>query len=147
MEWLLLHPFALWLVVGGILLAFEVSTDSGWLLWPAGSAALTAAIVSTWPLDIYLQLVVFALLTIVTTLAGRRLFPRVQPEGADINDTHARLAGSEGVTAGDFASGNGRVLVDGKDWAADAEGGAAPMPGTRVTVVRVGGARLTVRPL
>jgi len=147
MEWLLLHPFALWLVVCAILLTFEVSTDSGWLLWPAGSAALTAALVWGWPLDIYLQLVVFALLTIVTTLGGRRLFPRVQAEGDDINDTRARLAGSEGVTAGDFASGNGRGLVDGKDWAAEVEGDGVLAPGTRVAVVRVGGARLTVRPL
>ena len=147
MELLLAHPFALWLAVGGVLLTVEVATGSGWLLWPAGSAAVTAVLVLATPLDLTAQAVIFAGLTILTTLTGRRLFPHATVlGGGDINDTRARLTGADGVAAGDFARGKGRVFVDGKEWAAELEDGAALASGSRVLVTRVSGARLTVRP-
>ena len=145
MEWLLQNPLALWLVIAAVLLAFEVGTGSGWLLWPTGSAALTGLAASVFQIDLQLQLVVFALLTIVTTLAGRRFFHRASAPGDDINDTGARLAGREGVAAETFQAGRGRVLVDGQEWAAELEGGGALSSGARVTVVAVGGSLLTVR--
>jgi len=117
MDWLLQHPFALWLAIGAVLLAVEVATGSGWLLWPAASAAALGFLGLAWPLDMNMQLVIFAILTIVTTLAGRHFFPRTVG-GGDINDTRARLAGLDGVAAGDFQAGRGRVCVDGKEWAA-----------------------------
>ena len=145
MDWLLQHPFALWIATGGVLLAVEVGTGSGWLLWPAGSAAVTALLTLAIPLNPSMQAVIFAILTIVTTLAGRRFFPR-HPHGRDINDTRARLAGVAGVAAGDFQAGHGRVFVDGKEWAAELEGASSLATGARIVVVGVSGARLTVRP-
>ena len=144
MDWLLQHPFALWMAVGAILLAVEVASGSGWLLWPAGSAAVMALTGLVFHFDLTTQLVIFALLTIVTTLAGRRFFPRAGL-GGDINDTRSRLVGQEGVVAADFHDGHGRVFVDGKEWAAKLEGAAALVCGAKVTVIGVGGAHLTVR--
>lgn len=147
MEWLLQNPLALWLVVGAILLAFEVGTGTGWLLWPAGAAAVTGVAALALHLDLPMQLVVFAILTIVATLMGRRFFPRAEnASGGDINDTINRLAGSEGVAAESFQAGIGRVFVDGKEWAAELEGGGALASGAKVVVTGVGGSRLTVRP-
>lgn len=145
MDWLLLNPFLLWLAIGGVLLAVEVATGSGWLLWPAASAAVLALLGLTVPLDMMLQLILFSLLTIVTTLAGRRFFPRAIA-GGDINDTRARLTGLDGVVAEDFEAGAGRVLVDGKEWAAQAEEGASLLSGMRIVVVGVSGALLKVKP-
>ncbi|HKQ44163.1 MAG TPA: NfeD family protein [Rhizomicrobium sp.] len=145
MDWLLLNPFLLWLAIGGVLLAVEVATGSGWLLWPAASAAVLALLGLTVPLDMMLQLILFSLLTIVTTLAGRRFFPRAIA-GGDINDTRARLTGLDGVVAEDFEAGSGRVLVDGKEWAAQAEEGASLLSGMRIVVVGVSGALLKVKP-
>lgn len=145
MDWLVVHPFALWLAIGVVLLAIEVATGSGWLLWPAGSAAVLSLVGLVFHFDINIQLVIFAVLTIITTLAGRRFFPHAGL-GGDINDTRTRLAGLNGVVAEDFHAGHGRVFVDGKEWAADLEGGAALTSGMQVTVVAVSGARLTVRP-
>jgi membrane protein implicated in regulation of membrane protease activity len=145
MDWLPQHPFALWIAVGGVLLAVEVAAGSGWLLWPAGSAAVTALVVLVIPLDPPWQAVIFALLTILTTLVGRRFFPR-HAKGQDINDTRGRLAGLGGVAAGDFQEGRGRVFVDGKEWAAELDGASALASGMKIVVVAVHGARLTVRP-
>ena len=146
MDWLLLNPFALWLVIGGILLAVEVGTGSGWLLWPAASAAAMGLLGLVVHFELNTQWVVFAILTIITTLAGRRLFPRAVLTRGDINDTSSRMAGLDGVAAGDFQSSRGRVFVDGKEWAADLEGSASLASGARVVVVGVKGSRLTVKP-
>jgi len=97
-------------------------------------------------LELNMQLVIFAVLTIATTLAGRRLFPHAVLAGGDINDTRSRMAGLDGVAAGDFHGSQGRVFVDGKEWAADLEGGAPLASGARVIVVAAKGSRLTVRP-
>ncbi|HKU54085.1 MAG TPA: NfeD family protein, partial [Rhizomicrobium sp.] len=102
MDWLLQNPFALWLAIGAVLLAVEVATGSGWLLWPAASAAVMGVLGLVLHFGLNMQLVIFALLTIVTTLAGRRLFPRAVLTGGDINDTSSRMAGLDGVAAGDF---------------------------------------------
>jgi membrane protein implicated in regulation of membrane protease activity len=145
MEWLPQHPFALWIAAGGLLLAAEVGTGSGWLLWPAGSAVVTALLALIMPLDLPVQAVIFAILTILTTLAGRHFFPQ-RPLTADVNDTRTRLAGATGTAAGEFRDGRGRVFVDGKEWAAELQGAGSLAAGARVLVVDVDGARLTVRP-
>ncbi|HKX65378.1 MAG TPA: NfeD family protein [Rhizomicrobium sp.] len=146
MDWLLQNPFALWLAIGAVLLAVEVATGSGWLLWPAASAAVMGVLGLVFPFEMNMQLVIFAILTIVTTLAGRRLFPQAVLTGGDINDTSSRMTGLDGVAAGDFQGRQGRVFVDGKEWAAELEGDGALASGMRVIVVRVKGARLTVKP-
>jgi len=48
--------------------------------------------------------------------------------------------------AGDFQGGQGRVFVDGKEWAAQLEGSGSLSSGMKVVVVSVSGSRLTVRP-
>jgi membrane protein implicated in regulation of membrane protease activity len=83
---------------------------------------------------------------VVSTLTARRYFPRrLAGHGDDINDNVGRLIGHEGRVVGDFEAGAGRVLVDGKEWAADAEAGEAPGAGAKVRVTGVAGARLKVR--
>lgn len=144
MDWLLQHPFALWLAIGAVLLAAEVGTGSGWLLWPAASAAVIGLLGLVWHFDVNMQLVIFAILTIVTTLAGRHFFPRAIA-GGDINDTRSRLAGLDGIAAGDFQGGRGRVFVDGKEWAAELEGASTLGSGMKVIVVGVNGSCLTVK--
>ena len=146
MEGLLQNPFALWLVIGGVLLAVEVGTGSGWLLWPAASAAIVALLSLGFHFELNMQMVIFAILTIITTLAGRHFFPQAVLTGGDINDTSSRMAGLDGVAAGEFRGSQGRVFVDGKEWAAEVEGGASLASGQRVVVVGVEGSRLTVKP-
>ena len=96
-----------------------------------------------------------------STYAARRWLPRrVRAPGTDINDTRTRLIGHEGegvaaqtassggLAGGPSAAGDGRVFIDGKEWAAELVGGGPPLPGQRVRVVEViGGARLKVSPL
>ena len=89
----------------------------------------------------------FAALTIVSTLAAKTLLPRKTLQaGPDINDRAGELVGKVGKAVGAFAGGQGRVMVDGAEWAAEAQG-PLPHAGDRVEVLEVFGARLSVRAL
>lgn len=132
MEWLTniyaTYPLLVWLAVAALFLAAEVSTGSGWLLWPAGSAAVVAALTFVLPDSLLVELAVFAVLTGVTALVGRRFLPKNIGDSPDINDNFARLIGRQGSAVSTFEHGQGRVFIDGKEWAAIAEG-SAPRPG------------------
>ncbi|WP_304171206.1 NfeD family protein [Phenylobacterium aquaticum] len=143
----LANPFWVWAAIGAALLAVEVFGGTGWLLWPAASAAVTAvlslALSVGWPL----QALVFAGLTIATTFVARSLWPPRDPgETADINDNIGRLIGHHGKTTHAFAGGVGRVFIDGKEWAAELDEASDLAVGASVEVTGVSGARLRVRP-
>jgi len=148
MDWLaalyISHPFWVWLTVAAIFLAAEVSTGSGWLLWPTGAAVVVAVMTLIAPTALPVELAVFAVVTAVTALVGRRFLPKGFGSGPDINDNFARLVGKQGQVVGPFENGRGRVFIDGKEWAATAEDGA-PEVGQRVEVVAAEGAVLRVR--
>ena len=140
------HPFWTWMALAAGLLAAEVATGSGWLLWPAASAGIVATLASFAGLSPAAALVTFAALTIVTTFLARRYLPRpLRPRGHDINDNVARLMGHEGRAVSAFQGQLGRVFIDGKEWAAELAEGEELEAGARVRVVGVSGARLRVR--
>ena len=149
MDWLINvyadYPVLIWLAVAALFLAVEVATGSGWLLWPAGSAALVAVLTFVLPDSLLIELAVFAALTGVTALFGRRFLPKNLGVGPDINDNFARLVGRQGSAVSVFEHGQGRVFIDGKEWAAIAEG-SAPDMGQKVEVIAAEGAVLRVRP-
>jgi hypothetical protein len=129
-----------------VLLALELHSGSGWLIPPAGCAAALAILLLIgvsfgWVGDVAL----YAALTVATTLVARRFWPRHKSATPDINDRQGSLLGKTGLAVGAFSQGHGRVLVDGAEWDAEADG-VTPPPGGKVEVVRVlGGAKLTVR--
>jgi membrane protein implicated in regulation of membrane protease activity len=141
------HPLWVWLAVGAALLAFEVATGSGWLLWPAASAAVVAVVTGLVVLPFPYALGLFALLTIASTLLARRYLPRsVEAQGGDdINDNVGRLVGHHGKAVAAFQGRAGRVFIDGKEWAAELDDDGSLEAGARVEVVGVHGARLRVR--
>lgn len=140
------HALLGWLAVGAVFLCVELVTGSGWLLWPAGSAAAVGLITLAGRLDSTAQAAIFALLTIAGTYLGRRFINRPSQSSHDPNDPHARLIGRAGQAATAFDGGLGRVFVDGKEWAAELDGADSVAIGARVEVIAlVGGARLKVR--
>ena len=139
------HGFWLWVAIAAAVLAVEIAFGSGWLLWPAACAAVIA-FVSLFTHNAALEIGLFAVLTIATTLAARRFWPRNRQASSDINDNVARLIGRQGRVTAAFSHGAGRVLVDGKEWAAESIDGSALELEAIVEVVGLsGGSRLQVR--
>jgi membrane protein implicated in regulation of membrane protease activity len=144
----LAHPLWAWLAVAAVFLSAELVTGSGWLLWPAASAALVAVLTLVLPLPASRDIIAFALITIVATFLGRRFMPRRALSGDDVNEAAGRLIGHKGRVASGFEAGAGRVFVDGKEWSAELEGQVPVDPGGEVEVTAlIGGARLRVRAL
>jgi membrane protein implicated in regulation of membrane protease activity len=143
---ILAHPLWAWMAVGAVFLAIEVATGSGWLLWPAGSAAITGVLTLLVPMSQPVSIAVFAVLTIITTFVGRRYLRGARPGSTDVNDPLNRLVGHRGEAVADFAGEDGRVFVDGKEWSAVLDGAGPLSAGAKVEVVAVlGGARLKVK--
>lgn len=140
-----MHPFWVWLAVAAVFLAVEVSTGTGWLLWPAASAFVVGVIAQAIHPGLVVELGLFAALTIATTLLAKRyLRPVLEPKNPDLNDPLQRLVGQRGQVLSAFEQGRGRVFVDGKDWAAETDE-PSPAVSQEVVVVAVDGAVLKVR--
>lgn len=140
------HPFWAWIALAAALLAVEVATGSGWLLWPSASAAVVAVLAQVLRLGPAEAVLAFAVLTIVSTLLARRYFPRrLASHAHDINDNVGRLVGHQGRAVAPFRDRAGRVFIDGKEWAAELDDGEALAAGQSVEVIGVHGARLRVR--
>jgi membrane protein implicated in regulation of membrane protease activity len=141
------HPAAAWIALGVVLLAAEAVTGSGWLLWPA-AAALAPALVSLVAFrdEVGAQWILFALTAIVLTWIGRRYLRTWPRTPHDINDARGAMIGQVGQVTSVSDHGQCRVMVGGKEWAAESPG-AHPHAGERVQVTAViGGARLQVKP-
>jgi membrane protein implicated in regulation of membrane protease activity len=139
------HPFWTWMAFAAALLAIEVSTGSGYLLWASGSAAVIALLTPVLPGGFATELGLFAGMTVVTSLLGERFVPRGMASGPDINDNFGRLVGKHGIAVTAFERGRGRVSIDGKEWAAMVEAGDEPLLDQRVEVISAQGAVLRVR--
>jgi membrane protein implicated in regulation of membrane protease activity len=143
----LAHPAWIWAAAAGALLAAELASGSGWLLWPAASAGVVAVVEGFARPPATAAVLLFAVLTIVSTATARGVL-RHRPAGGaadDINDAAGRMIGREGRVVAAFDAGAGRVFVDGKEWAAELEPGETPEEGALVRVTGVAGARLRVR--
>jgi hypothetical protein len=142
----LAHPFWVWAAVAALFLVAEAMTGSGWLLWPAGVAALVALLAAFAGLSPFDAVLVWVLLTISSILLARRYLPKslFRPLGGDINDS-GRIVGHQGRAVVAFVGRSGRVFVDGKEWPAELEGGETLAAGARVEVTGVVGAQLRVR--
>lgn len=141
------HPFWGWTALAALLLAGEVGTSTGYLLWPAASAAVVAVLQLAVRPGLTTSLLIFAVLTIVSTILARRFLPQnLRQPGPDINDRARGLIGRSGQAVGVFTEGRGRVFVDGVEWIAETDQTASPpAPGGTVRVIDVlGGGRLKV---
>lgn len=140
------QPFWLWAGLAAALLAIEIASGSGWLLWASASAGVTAVVVALLEPNAPTAVLVFAGLTMVSTLLAKRYLPRpADAPGGDINDNISRLVGHRGSAVQAFQGRAGRVFIDGKEWAAELDDGETLEAGARVEVTGIHGARLSVR--
>ncbi|MBU4435335.1 MAG: NfeD family protein [Alphaproteobacteria bacterium] len=140
------QPFWVWLALGVVLLAVEAAFSTEWLLWPAVSAGVVAVMTALGlRLGFGVEVLIFGVLTVVLTVASRRLIQRVNPDDhPDINARDIRLVGERARVTHAFVDGRGRVFVSGAEWSAEIEG-AAPAVGESVIVEDASGSRLKVR--
>lgn len=141
-----LEPFWLWLALGLLLAAAEMLAPGFFLIWLAGAALLTGAAAYMLPLGVPLQVLLFAVLAIVTVYMGKRYLrdnPIAEADPA-MNQRGLRMAGQVATVTEAIANGEGRVHHGDSEWIA--RGVDAPV-GAKVRITGSDGAELLVEPL
>lgn len=148
MAWLEgLSPHWMWLGLGLILAIAEIAIPGVFLIWLAMAALLTG--VAAWlvpGLGLPLEIVLFAVLAVVSVFIGRNYLRANPVESADpmLNDRGGQAVGETVVVTQVIEGGSGRVKLGDSEWLArgpDAE------PGTRMRVSGHQGAVLLVEHL
>lgn len=127
------EPHYGWLAIGLVLAAAEMAIPGVFLIWLAGAAIITGLLVWAVPLGLPLQVVIFAVLAIVSVFLGRRYLAGHPVVSADplMNDRGGRLVGETVVVTSAIDGGSGKVRQGDGEWLArgpDAE------PGTKMRV-------------
>lgn len=135
-----------WLAIGLVLATAEMAIPGVFLIWLSGAAIITG--LATWalPLGVPVQIVLFAVLAIVSVFMGKRYLHSNPIVGADpmMNDRGARLVGDTVVVTHAIDGGTGRVRHGDSEWLVK---GPDAEPGTRMRVAGHDGAVLMVEHL
>ena len=143
MDWI---PSAVWLALLLFFAVAEAATIALVSIWFA-AGALAALLATIFTNDIWIQILLFVVVSAVTMavvrpLARKYVLPHRVPTNAD------RVIGREGVItqAVDNLAPAGVVVVAGMAWTARADSGENIPEGTVVTVKRIEGVKLFVAP-
>lgn len=136
----------LWLSLGLVLAIGEMTIPGVFLIWMAGAAVVTGVVAWALPIGLLSQVMLFAVVSIVTVFMARNWLRQNQIESADpdMNDRGARSLGQVVVVTQVIENGEGRVKLGDSEWLArgpDAE------PGTRMRISGNEGAVLKVEHL
>jgi membrane protein implicated in regulation of membrane protease activity len=133
-----------WLVLGLLLLIFEMATGTTYLLWPSVAAFAVALVALIFPTNWIAEMALFAVLIIALTYFGHPLVKRWRNEGAasGLNERNLSMIGKRGVVA-NFANGVGSVKIADTIWRAVSEEALAA--GESVEVAGVDGVTLRVK--
>lgn len=134
-----------WLILGFALIAFEVMVPGTFLLWPGIAAIVTGILAySTVAEGWQAQAVIFAILTVASAFAGRRLYARLKEPVSDepaLNRRAQQMIGGVHTLDTPILDGQGRMKVGDGTW--KIKGPDLPT-GTRVRVIGVDGIALVV---
>ncbi len=133
-----------WVVLGLVLMGLELLAPGVFLLWLGLAAVVTGVLDAVFGLSWQAAALVFAVLSVVSVLAGRAVtrHPGEEDEGPSaLNRRGHALVGRVFILETPIVDGSGRVRVDDSSWRVTGPDAAA---GSHVRVVRVEGGTLVV---
>lgn len=144
MDWLTdLENHYVWLAIGLALGVAEMLVPGVFLMWLAGAALITGLLVWAAPINVPLQIMIFAVLAIISVFMGRNYLRSNPVLDADpmMNRRGARMVGESALVVVAIESGSGKVRLGDSEWLAR---GADAAVGERVRVTGSDGAILLV---
>jgi len=106
-----------WWVGGALLLAIEIVAPGNVLIWFGIAAVLTGTAALVAGIAWQVQLIAFAVLSLVLVIGGRSWFARSGgSEEPLLNERATRLVGKSYVLLDPIVDGNGRIHVDDTVW-------------------------------
>lgn len=134
-----------WWAIAVVLFSLEVLAPVFFLLWLGIAAVMVGFLVYLVPdLDWRYQLVVFTVLSVAVTVAGRRYFAKTNQETdqPNLNQRGAQLIGRKITLESDLTDGTGRVHIDDTTWHVKTTAGETIKKGSKITITAVDGASL-----
>lgn len=138
--------WAIWLIISGIFLLFEIFTVSFLMLWP-GVGALLAFITSLFTPNLGIQIGVFAVSTIILILLTKPLTQKLF-KTKDTSMNNNAMIGKKGIVIKSIESSEqkGQVKVDGELWSAIISDEDSPIDeGETIIVEEIEGVKLKVK--
>jgi inner membrane protein len=137
-----------WLALGAILVGIEIVSPTFYFLWPGLAAGVVGIALYFFPaLSPQSQIILFAILAVLTTVAWKRFAPAdwtsAEPHPT-LNRRTIHYVGRRARVAESFSGGRGAVLIDDTRWSAMTEDGSDPALGEMVTVTGSDGSILKV---
>jgi membrane protein implicated in regulation of membrane protease activity len=141
-----MEPHWFWLGLGLLLAIGEMTIPGVFLIWMAGAALVTGFVSWMVPIGMPWQVLLFAVLSIVSVFSGRRWLRQHPVEAADpkMNDRVARAVGEVVTVCQVLADGQGKVRLGDSEWLAK---GPDAEPGTKMKVTGADGSVLVVEHL
>ena len=138
----------IWVIISIVCLILELSSGDFFILCFAIGAAV-AAIIAGCGLSLTWQIILFAIISILSLLLVRpALIKKLHKPNRERLSNAEAMVGQEGrVSEAIEAGGYGRVAIDGDDWKALSADGSAIAKDTRVRVTRMDSIILTVEPI
>ncbi len=134
-----------WLAAGLLLLGIEMIAPGFYLMFFGVAALATGVLALALPLPWLAQVSLFAVLSVVAVLVGRRFYTSREGEGsATLNRRSEALIGRRVRLAEPLTETGGEVYVDDTRWPAT---GPVLPAGTEVEIVAVQGSRVVVKAL
>ena len=129
------------IVIFGVVEAATVGLVSIWFVIGSVAGRITAVLGG----PIWLQVVMFFIVSIAALIATRPLVRKLGKKGEVATNADRVLGGTARVTETiDNTIPSGEVYIDGKTWTARSQSGAVIAPETLVTVIRLEGVKLYV---
>ena len=144
----LIDPFFYnWLILGGVLLIFEVVTFTLLFLWIAIAALIMATVSFVFPeMTPSIQMWIFAVLTLLSVVVWNKAFKKTQDSIGDakMNNRAARYIGRTAILSEAITNGYGKIQIEDSFWrvACDQD---LPVD-SRVKIIAADGVILTVTP-
>jgi membrane protein implicated in regulation of membrane protease activity len=136
--------FWIWIVLAAVLYVGEMLTATFFLL-PFGVGATAALVASLLGIELWLQWIVFIVVSVIVLIALRPLARRLTAKAEQTKSGVDRLIGVTGlITEGNAPSGEMRARIDREVWNVATETGKHLTIDTPVKVLRVDGVHLIV---
>lgn len=147
-EYFTSNQWLIWVIISIVCLILELSSGDFFILCFAIGAAV-AAIIAACGLSLTWQIILFAVISILSLLLVRpALIKKLhKPHRERLSNAEAMIGQEGRVSETIEAGGYGRVAIDGDDWKALSADGSAIEKNTRVRVVKMDSIILTVEPI
>ena len=147
-EYFTSNQWLIWVIISIVCLILELSSGDFFILCFAIGAAV-AAIIAACGLSLTWQIILFAVISILSLLLVRpALIKKLhKPHRERLSNAEAMIGQEGRVSENIEAGGYGRVAIDGDDWKALSADGSAIEKNTRVRVIKMDSIILTVEPI